>query len=86
MLVSRLSLHSDFVYFFRIYRILSSKHTLHIFMKSIIARKEDTLIELMNTNSRSSHPTTHLHTTVKMMLTNDPAATNGNAVSLFHTA
>ena len=55
-------------------------------MKSIIARKEDTLIELMNTNSGSSHSKTHLHTTMKMMPTNDPAATNGNAVSLFHTA
>ena len=55
-------------------------------MKSIIASKEDTLIELMNTNNGSSHPKTQLYTTVKMMLTNDPAATNGNAVSLFHTA
>ena len=55
-------------------------------MKNANAKKEDPIIELMNTNSGSSHPKTHLHTTVKMMLTNDPAATNGNAVSLFHTA
>ena len=62
-------------------------------MKNNIARKEDTIIELMNTNSElmntnsgSSHSKTHLHTTVKMLLTNDPAATNGNAVSLFHAA
>ena len=50
-------------------------------MKNNIARKEDTHIEMMNTNSGSSHPKTHLYTTVKMMLTNDPAATNGNALS-----